>query len=125
MCSPGGGGRENWGWRGWGWGEAQTGLLFGQLPIHKAPEIGGGKKASVLGKFNYSNGRNSFWDLTKAAGRSEPPPATILTRSMGAVSHHHPGSPTATHSSYKAQDPGQSRRAGTQKTNLPNFPTIS
>ena len=35
------------------------------------------------------------------------------------------GSTTATHSSFKAQDPGQSRGAPRQKINLPNFPTIS
>ena len=36
-----------------------------------------------MGKFNYSNGRNSFWDLTKAAGKSKLPPATIFTGSVG------------------------------------------
>lgn len=36
-----------------------------------------------MGKFNYSNGRNSFRDLTKAAGKSESPPATIFTGSVG------------------------------------------
>ena len=35
-----------------------------------------------MGKFNYSNGRNSFWDLTKAAGKSELPPATIFKGSV-------------------------------------------
>ena len=35
------------------------------------------------------------------------------------------GSTTATHSSFKAQGPAQSRGAPRQKINLPNFPTIS
>ena len=43
-----------------------------------------------MGKFNYSNGRNSFWDLTKAAGKSKLPPHHHLYRLRGAVSHHHP-----------------------------------
>lgn len=81
-----------------------------------------------MGKFNYSNGRNSFRDLTKAAGKSEPPPPPSLQVPWGCFSSPSStwaGSTIATHSSFKARDPGQSRRAGTQKTNLPNFPTIS